>query len=192
MTITLLLFGHAVAVAALAPRVLGGRRCAHRDRDFELLGLLGHHHPVHDVTVVPAPAPLVYCIPGTDQIVFTDTALAVLDGSELQAVLAHERAHLAGRHHLIVTWATALAEAFPGVPLFQGLRRASVDMVELLADNHAVRRESGDSLADALVALGTNPASAVGLSAGLAAAGGSVVVRVHRLLHPPVPLRMAT
>ena len=42
--------------------------------------------------------PAAYCVPGRPAtIVLTSGALAVLDPAQLTAVLAHERAHLAGR-----------------------------------------------------------------------------------------------
>ena len=50
-----------------------------------------------------ATRPAVYCVPGRPPtIVLTTGALAVLDTEQLTAVLAHERAHLAGRHHLLL------------------------------------------------------------------------------------------
>jgi Zn-dependent protease with chaperone function len=46
---------------------------------------------------------LLYCVPGRlPTIVVTTGALAVLEPEQLAAVLAHERAHLAGRHHLLL------------------------------------------------------------------------------------------
>lgn len=69
--------------------------------------------------VLDTPQPAVYCVPGRPAtIVLTTGALAVLDEPQLLAVLAHEHAHLAGRHHLLVTLGKAARAAFPGVPLF--------------------------------------------------------------------------
>ena len=58
--------------------------------------------------------PAVYCLPGRRRIVMTTGALRCLDARQLEAVLAHERAHLSGRHHLVLTFANALKDAFPG------------------------------------------------------------------------------
>ncbi|WP_237745003.1 M56 family metallopeptidase [Kribbella catacumbae] len=176
-------------LAVVAMRLLRAQR-VDRGRHLDLLELLGCHDPVLGVTVIAAATPAAYCVPGTDRIVVTDSALRALDPTELRAVLAHERAHLAGRHHLLVTWAITLARAFPGVPVFHALGNATVDLVELLADDLALRRERGDSLATAIATLGGS--RAVGLSSGLAAAGGSVLARVQRLLEPPKPLPVAT
>lgn len=161
---------------------------ADRTRHLNVLTLLGRPGPDADTTVIPAAIPAAYCVPGTGRIVLTDSALALLSRSELRAVLAHERAHLAGRHHLVVTWSTGLAQAFPGIPLFRAVRRATADLVELLADDRAVRRESGHTLAGAIATLGLGRDGPAGLASSLAAAGGAVVARVQRLLDPPRPL----
>jgi Zn-dependent protease with chaperone function len=159
---------------------------AKRRRHLQLLSLVGHHDSLLDATIVPAATASAYCVPGTGRVVLTDTALRMLQTVELQAVLAHERAHLAGRHHLVLSWAAVVARAFPGIPVFQGMHEATVDLVELLADDRAVRCESRDSLAWAIAQLGAGPATS------LAAGGGRVLARVERLLDPPPRLPVAT
>lgn len=173
----------AARVAAVWLRIIKAERAA-RARHVEILSLIGRREPGLDAVVIPAERPAAYCVPGIGRIVLTEAAIALLSEPELRAVLAHERAHLAGRHHLLVTWASALTRAFPGVPVFRALHGATRDIVELIADDNAVRRESGDSLAEAIGMLGVGP----DLTLGLAAVGGSVLVRVHRLLDPPRPL----
>jgi hypothetical protein len=161
---------------------------AERRRHVQLLALVGRHDPLVGATIVSGARAGAYCVPGTDRVVLTDTALARLDHSGLRAVLAHERAHLAGRHHLVVTWASVVAQAFPGVPVFQGMRGATIDLVEFLADDRAVRCESGDSLAAAIAQLGVRGGPAPSLAAG----GGQILARVERLLDPPPRLPVAT
>ena len=69
--------------------------------------------------VLDDPRPVAYCVAGRrPAIVVTSGALAVLDKSQLAAVIAHERAHLACRHYLVATFTRGLAAVFPGVPLF--------------------------------------------------------------------------
>lgn len=179
-----------VRLAAVVVRLLRAQR-ADRAKHLDLLGLLGRHDPALDVTVIAAATPAAYCIPGTGRVVVTDSTFRALDRVELRAVLAHERAHLAGRHDLVVDWATALAQAFPGVPVFQRLRQASADLVELVADDNAVRLDIGDSLANAIAVLGSARSPAPVPSSGFAAAGGRVLTRVHRLIEPPKPLPAA-
>lgn len=64
--------------------------------------------------VLAATRPAAYCLPGRPPtIVLTTGALAVLDPEQLTAVLAHERAHLAGRHHLLLAVTRSLAAVAP-------------------------------------------------------------------------------
>jgi Zn-dependent protease with chaperone function len=135
--------------------------------------------------VLETPQPAVYCVPGRPAtIVLTTGALAVLDRPQLLAVLAHERAHLAGRHHLLVTLGKAARVGFPGVPLFSRGADEVARLAEMRADDVAARRSGRDTLLQALVAMGTGrPLPAP--SASLAATGGAVAVRVRRLLDPP-------
>ncbi len=116
--------------------------------------------------------------------VVTTGALGALSGQELTAVLAHERAHLRGRHHLPVAVATGLARAFPAVPLFDcGLAEVH-RLVELLADDAATRRLGRLEVASALLCLAgmRSPAPALG------AVGTAGAARVRRLLQAPPPL----
>ncbi|WP_020389671.1 M56 family metallopeptidase [Kribbella catacumbae] len=184
LLLPVLLLARLAFVAAAMTRI----QRAERRRHIQLLSLVGHHDSLLDATVVAAATASAYCVPGTDRVVLTDTALRMLEPSELRAVLAHERAHLAGRHHLVVSWAAVVARAFPGVPVFRGLHEATVDLVELLADDRAVRGESRNSLAWAIAQLGTGDGPAVSLAAG----GGRVLARVERLLDPPRRLPVAT
>jgi hypothetical protein len=177
-------------LAVVIARLLRVQR-ADRARHVEVLDVLGRRDPDLDATVIPAAAPAAYCIPHPSRIVVTEAAIAALDRCELRAVLAHERAHLSGRHHVIVTWATVLANAFAGVPVFRDLKQATTTLVELLADDHAVRRESRDTMADAIAVLGLGRHATAGLPSSLAATGGPALVRLNRLLDPPPPLPAA-
>ena len=135
--------------------------------------------------VLDAPQPAVYCVPGRPAtIVLTTGALAVLDEPQLLAVLAHERAHLAGRHHLLVTLGKAARAGFPGIPLFTRGADEVARLAEMRADDVAARRSGRETLLRALVAMGTGRPLAAP-STALAATGGAVTVRVRRLLDPP-------
>lgn len=179
--------GYLIGRLGLAARCVAVRRRSERRRHLELVCLLGRHDPELDATVIPVDVPSAYCVPGARRIVLTEGALAILGDAELRAVLAHERAHLAGRHHLLLAWADVLRQAFPTVPLFGTIRPITAHLVELLADDQTVRRVSGERLATAIAALGCGRTPA----AGLAASGGSVLARVDRLLAPPSPLPLA-
>jgi Zn-dependent protease with chaperone function len=146
--------------------------------------------------VLDDPRPAAYCAAGRPAaIVVTSGALAVLDQAQLAAVLAHERAHLAGRHHLLATLTRGLAATFPRVPLFTLGAAEVARLTELAADDSAARAAGRRHLAAALLAIATGTAVAgasvpgVAPVAGgaLAAAAHAVPARVERLLHPPGP-----
>lgn len=84
--------------------------------------------------------PAVYCLPGRRRIVLTTGALARLDDGQLAPVLAHERAHLAERHHLVLRLAAALERAFPGARSFTVAAQQIGYLVEAAADDAATRR----------------------------------------------------
>lgn len=177
-------------LAIVAVRTIrAAREC--RRRHLELLGMLGRPQRDLGVTVIPGTIAAAYCVPGTDRIVLTQVALDSLDPAALDAVLAHERAHLTGHHQLLVTWADVLARAFPVVPVLAGLRRATRELVEFLADDDAVRRGGRSGLADAIAAFAAPGGVGFADGAGLAISGGPVIVRVQRLLDPPPRLSLA-
>ncbi len=74
--------------------------------------------PSLGAAILDSDRPAAFCLPGRRRsVVVTTAALAALSGDELAAVLAHERAHLRGRHHLAAGAARTLDRAFHGVPL---------------------------------------------------------------------------
>jgi Zn-dependent protease with chaperone function len=137
--------------------------------------------------IIDADAPAAYCLPhGRHRVVITTSALPRLSPGQLRAVLAHERAHLRGHHHLMLAAAAALGRAFPAIPL---LARASAELAvlaEMTADDHAARRHGAADLAAALVTL----AGAGSRSTALAAGGPAAIARIHRLLAPPPQPRL--
>jgi Zn-dependent protease with chaperone function len=144
--------------------------------------------------VLDDPRPVAYCVAGRPAaIVVTSGALAVLDKAQLAAVLAHERAHLAGRHHLLATVTRGLATAIPGVPLFTRGADEVARLAELAADDRAARSAGRPALLAALLAIATGssvpgapvPGTVPVAPGALAAAGYAVPARVDRLLHPP-------
>jgi Zn-dependent protease with chaperone function len=118
--------------------------------------------------------------------VITRAALTTLNDAQLGAVLAHEHAHLHGRHHLLLAVTGALAKILPGPRLFTDGAAEIARLVEMCADDVAARRHGGDTVVDALVALtiGTPKGAATPASA-LGAAGVGVADRVQRLVCPP-------
>lgn len=138
--------------------------------------------------IVDDDAPAAYCVPsGRHRVAVSAGALAWLTPGQLQAVLAHERAHLRGHHHLILAAAAALARAFPAIPLLAAAAAEFAVLAEMTADAAAARRHDPADLAAALVTL----AGAVAHSTALAAGGPAAIARIQRLLAPPPPPGLA-
>jgi Zn-dependent protease with chaperone function len=163
-----------------------------RRRQRALLTLLAHGDPkVPGALVIDYPSAAAYCLPGLrSQIVVSVGTLELLGRAELAAVLAHERAHLRERHDLVLLPFTALRRAFPRSATCTGAHRSVALLVEMLADDRALRGRPTRELVSALVRFGT--AGTCPAPAGaLAAAEGEVVARVSRLLQPVRPLPTA-
>src|SRR5699024_10345781 len=149
-------------------------------RQQALLEVVSVPHSEPGVRVLEHHVPSVFCLPGGRSacVVVSQGALEALTDSQLQQVLAHERAHLASRHHLILRWSDAFAVVRRG-RLGSGVARTRIaELVEKDADDaagHGSRRD----LAEAVVALagGPHPAGALG-------AGGAAMSRVRRLTTP--------
>jgi Zn-dependent protease with chaperone function len=163
-----------------AARAVAAARTA-RARHLAGLILVARPGPAPRSLVLQDDRPTVYCLPGVRRIVMTTGALHRLSARELDAVLGHERAHLAGRHHLAVTFATVLAAAFPGAVLFTAAAAEVSRLVELAADDAGSRTADKVTLAQALftLAAATRPADALG------AGGSAVAQRIRRLIEPP-------
>jgi bla regulator protein blaR1 len=180
------LLAAAAVVLRTAGCVAGELRRGWRDRrdHAALVAATGRPGDEPDVVIVDHDAPAVYCLPsGRHQIVISASALAALTPEQLSAVLAHERAHLRHRHHLILALAAALARAFPGVPLLSQAKPQLAVLAEMAADDAAARRHRRDDLATALVVLartGARPAT-------LAATGPEAIARLERILDPEPP-----
>jgi Zn-dependent protease with chaperone function len=179
-------------VAALGASVLAWRygrsvqRAQRRTRAHaQAARITGRRLPGNSCAVVlDAPQPVAYCVSGRPAtIVLTTTALAVLDPAQLTAVLAHERAHLAGRHHLLIAFTRGLAASFPAVPLFTLGTEEVARLAEMCADDAAARRAGRLTLVSALLAMGA--AGAAVPAAALSATAGAVTARIQRLLEPP-------
>jgi Zn-dependent protease with chaperone function len=172
-----------VAGGLLAGGAVAGvrtRRATGRHR--ELLALAGQ--PAADlagITVLAHPRPFAYCLPGQPgPVVLSSAALGRLDAGQLAAVLAHERAHQAGRHHRLVLLAQLLRVGFPWLPAAHLADQAVARLVELAADDSAARAHGRRQVAAALAALGDAPIP----EAALGAAVVSAAERVRRLLTP--------
>ncbi|HXZ77626.1 MAG TPA: M56 family metallopeptidase, partial [Streptosporangiaceae bacterium] len=159
-----------------------------RRRHRILLSLLAHGDPkVPGALVVDSPAAAAYCVPGIrSRIVISAGTLDLLDAAELAAVLAHERAHVRARHDLVLLPFSALGRAFPRSRLVRRAHATVALLVEMLADDRALRHRPARELATALLRVGASGAGHApsGALAAVPAADGETVARVTRLLAP--------
>ncbi|KQX59397.1 MULTISPECIES: M56 family metallopeptidase [unclassified Streptomyces] len=165
--------------AAFARRLARARRT--RLRHAGVLRLVGRYDPALRATVLDDERPAVYCLPGRSRrVVVSSGALRTLTPAQLAAALAHERAHIAGRHHLLVAAAEAFAAVFARLPLARYGGPAVPLLLEMAADDRALRRCTRDALATALYALASGRAPRSAFAAG----GPSAAVRMRRILTP--------
>lgn len=160
-----------------------------RSRQRTLLRLLAHGDPkVPGALVVDHPAAAAYCLPGLrSTIVVSAGTLELLDADELAAVLAHERAHLRERHDLVLLPFAALLRAFRWAPIAREAQRAVALLVEMHADDRALRHRPARELATALLRVGAAGGGVVpsgALAAVESAAECDVTARVIRILRP--------
>ena len=180
-----------------------------RRRHRELLALLAS--PSADAArtmVISHDSPVAYCLPGGARsvTVLSDGLMAALEPEELRAVLNHENAHLDQRHHLLLWAFAAWRQALPWLPTTRLAQEAVSSLIEMLADDVALKTASKATLikAIAIVASGAPGAPDARMAFGgpelsdvepgqPGATGGSgsartTASRVSRLLSPQPPL----
>ncbi|AUI52319.1 M56 family metallopeptidase [Arthrobacter crystallopoietes] len=193
LSAALLLGVHLVFTLLLTYYRIRKQRNKHRD----LLNLLSS--PVKNspkTLVISHPAPVAYCLPGGggSVTVLSEGLLELLRPEELEAVLNHERAHLNQRHDLLLWAFAAWRSALPWLPTSQLAQRAVNELIEMLADDGALRTANRETLirAVAVVASGERPsgvgAPAKELLTPEESEALSTAHRLHRLLSPSPPL----
>ena len=172
------------------------RTAATRRRHRALLELMvAPAEPGADTRLLDHPAPVAFCIPGAHpMLVLSSGMVAELDDGQLAAVVAHERAHLAEHHHLLLLPFLAWRAALPVLPAAGRAHDEVRALVEMRADDVALRSladaEPRRTLAAAIVVAAGGAGGQVPEGA-LTVAGGPVAVRVRRLLGPADPLPAA-
>ena len=157
-------------------------------RHAQTARLVGRPEPALGAVLVEHSQPAAYCVAGRQPtVILTTAAVQALDPGQLDVVLAHERAHLAGRHHRLLALARIGREVLPFLPLMRDAEQQVARLVELHADDAATRARDPRLLATALVVLAT----AAGPASALAAGATDSVQRIHRLLGPSEPLGQA-
>jgi len=187
-----LLIGARLIVAVVGVAIATRRRRAHHRMVVDLVGRC-HDSSLrrsHGLRILDVAQPLAYCLPGVrSRVVVSEGTLTALSDAEMAAILSHEHAHLRARHDLVLEMFTAVHAAFPRFVRSANALDAVRLLIELLADDAAVRTAGPTPLARALVAC----ASCRAPSGALAAGGPHTVTRVRRLCGKPnsVPLAVA-
>ncbi|WP_032391394.1 M56 family metallopeptidase [Rhodococcoides fascians] len=141
-----------------------------------------------DIRVLDAAEPIAYCLPGLRQrVVLSRGTLASLSEAEVTAILSHERSHLRSRHDLVLEAFTAVNEAFPRIVRSKSALSSVQLLVELLADDTAVKVTGPTPLARALVTCAGSTAPRGAMAAG----GPHTLIRVQRLSGPGSDVRIA-
>ncbi|MDH6696945.1 M48 family metalloprotease [Streptomyces griseoviridis] len=139
--------------------------------------------------------PDAYALPGRPgRVVVTTGMLRALDAREREVLFAHERAHLAGRHHLFAVCAESAAALHPAL---RALRAPLSYALERWADESAARATGDRALTARAVgraALAAHSASPAGPGPrprfALGATAGPVPRRVAALLTAPARTRV--
>jgi Zn-dependent protease with chaperone function len=170
------------AVTAAAHLRVAGREAR---RHAETARLVGHPEQGLGATLVDHAQPAAYCVAGRHPtVILTTGAVRALDPDQLDAVLAHERAHLAAHHHRLRAMARIARQVLPFLPLMREADMQIARLVELHADDKATHARDPGALAAALVILATSASPAP----ALAAAATDAIQRIHRLLRPAEPV----
>ncbi|MCH9667549.1 MAG: M56 family metallopeptidase [Actinomycetia bacterium] len=181
-----LMIGARLVVSVLNVAIATRRRRAHHRMVVDLVG--ASHATAPQLRILDIAEPLAYCLPGVrSRVVLSEGALNTLSNSEIAAILTHEHAHLRARHDLVLEMFTAVHAAFPRFVRSANALNAVRLLIELLADDAAVRATGPTPLARALVACAEGRAPRGALAAG----GPTTVVRVRRLGGRPNSLVLA-
>ena len=168
------------------------RRRAERRRHRLLVRWAGAHLPELRAVVLEQPGAAAFAVGGQQNtVVVTRGIIDLLSGDELSAVLAHEHAHLAARHHRWLTAAALVAQALPFVPLPRYAPALVGRLLEMDADELAATRHEPRVIASALVAVATSAvarATERPFGAMQVTGGADALARVQRLLRPPAGL----
>ncbi|WP_018546178.1 M48 family metalloprotease [Streptomyces sp. LaPpAH-108] len=144
--------------------------------------------------VLDDPRPDAYALPGgprrPDRIVVTSGMLRALGPVEREALLAHERAHLAAKHHVFLSAAQLAGWCHPALAAVA----AHVSFAAERAADEAAARRCGDrtltahAVGRAALAVSRTAGEAGAPALAPGAAGGPVPARVRALL-APAPVR---
>lgn len=178
----------ATLAAVLQARAAGRQALLHA----ETARLVGRPQPALGAVLLEHDQPAAYCVAGRQPtVIVTSGAVHALSPAQLDAVMAHERAHLRYHHHRLQALTRVARQVLPFMPLLRDAEAQVERLVELHADDAATSAHDPRRLATALVVLATPSNPGPGPVPVLAAGATDVVARVQRLARPVEPLGRA-
>lgn len=186
---SLAIIGGVIAIVAQVDEPL--QHAQDRERiDLADAALNLEKRPGFTLVLVASDSLFACAVPGRSAQIMYSTALeALLSPPELQAVVAHEYAHLRGSHPRLMRVASVAARLLPRwLPAGREFKRATALLIELIADDTAGKQAGAANLANALVKMG----DATG-DASLEARAIRLTLRVWplgRKRHLPEPIRL--
>jgi Zn-dependent protease with chaperone function len=155
-----------LVILSVVVRVVGLSRT--RSRQRLLIDLLGDQIAgMPWALVLDHPRAAAFSMPGLrPRVVVSSGAIDALASDELAAVLAHERAHLRARHDLVILPFRSLAAALPRCRALGAVSRSVASLLEMAADDKALRECGPNALARALCTLATADSSPMTVAPG--------------------------
>lgn len=139
---------------ALALTFSGSLRSPHPASRLQAIAYAREEHIGFTLVRFHSEIPEAYAVPGKRPEIFISSAMEqLLTLPQLQAVLAHEFAHLRHRHGIAIQIAQLNALFLPGTRASRALERATRLQIELAADDAAARQVGAAHLANALSVL---------------------------------------
>lgn len=106
------------------------------------------------VRYVDTDSPVAYSFRAPEATIVISSSLRTrLSGPELDAVIAHERAHLSQNHHLALRLANVNAAVLPGFAPARRLKSSTEFLIELIADDAAVTQCGSEPTESALTVM---------------------------------------
>ena len=117
-------------------------------------------------------------------IAISSGALSELADDELAAVLAHEKAHIQQRHHVLTDIISSFTTPLRWVPFIREATIAVEEYLEIAADQRVCQQVSTPALVRALLVLGekTSPTDSAAATSGALFAAGTA--RISNLVVP--------
>jgi Zn-dependent protease with chaperone function len=163
--------------------ITGMRTTMDRARHRHLLDLVSR--PIDgasDVCLLDDPRVAAYCLPGfRPRIVVSAGTVKLLAQDELGAVVEHERGHAHGRHGIVMLPFASMDTLLRWMPYVRHARPQVAALLEMAADDFAVRSSHPQHLAGALIEIATSGATP---TCAFSASATAVTTRVERLLSP--------